>query len=99
MLNPEKFAHTVRLIQVQPYDPNKIPVVFVPRSSRHARGLGADGERALGLIPFCAGTTRCAVFSYPERLSYPVLSLAASARARGIRQNFSSSPLDYPCRS
>jgi hypothetical protein len=29
MLNPEKFAHTVRLIQVQPYDPNKIPVVFV----------------------------------------------------------------------
>ena len=29
MLNPEKFAYTERLIQVQPYDPNKIPVVFV----------------------------------------------------------------------
>ena len=29
MLDPEKFAYTERLIQVQPYDPNKIPVVFV----------------------------------------------------------------------
>ena len=29
MLNPEKFAHTARLVQVQPYAPNKIPVLFV----------------------------------------------------------------------
>jgi pimeloyl-ACP methyl ester carboxylesterase len=29
LLNPEKFAEKARLIQVQPYDPKKIPVLFV----------------------------------------------------------------------
>jgi pimeloyl-ACP methyl ester carboxylesterase len=29
MLNPEKFAYTERLIQVQPYDPKKLPVLLV----------------------------------------------------------------------
>jgi hypothetical protein len=29
MMNPDRFADTVRLIRVQPYDPNKTPVLFV----------------------------------------------------------------------
>ena len=28
MLDPEKFANTARLTQVQPYDPQKIPVLL-----------------------------------------------------------------------
>jgi hypothetical protein len=58
MLNPEKFAHTARLVQVQPYAPNKIPVLFVT-VFKTRQCPGCRWSARSGLIPFCAGITRC----------------------------------------
>ena len=48
MLDPERFASTARLTQVQPYDPKKILVLFVHGPSEHAGDLGPTGEHDLG---------------------------------------------------
>ena len=40
MLNPERFADKAGLIQVQPYDPNKVPSAPCSRSAKHASSHG-----------------------------------------------------------
>jgi pimeloyl-ACP methyl ester carboxylesterase len=69
MLNPEKFAGQERLIQVQPYDPNKIPVLFV-------HGLEATPVtwvpmvNALWADPVLRRNYQVWIFGYPS--GYPV---------------------------
>ena len=98
MLNPEKFAYTERFIQVQPYDPNKIPVVFV-HGLQDTPVAWVPMVNALWSDPVLRRNYQVSVFSYPSGYPIPVLSLAAPARAGRSRQNFSSSPADRPCRS
>jgi pimeloyl-ACP methyl ester carboxylesterase len=69
MLNPEKFAHTVRLIQVQPYDPNKIPVVFV-HGLQGTPVAWVPMVNALWADPVLRRNYQVCVFSYPS--GYPV---------------------------
>jgi pimeloyl-ACP methyl ester carboxylesterase len=69
MLNPEKFAHTVRLIQVQPYDPNKIPVVFV-HGLQDTPVAWVPMVNALWADPALRRNYQVCVFSYPS--GYPV---------------------------
>jgi pimeloyl-ACP methyl ester carboxylesterase len=69
MLNPEKFAHTVRLIQVQPYDPNKIPVVFV-HGLQDTPVAWVPLVNALWADPVLRRNYQVCVFSYPS--GYPV---------------------------
>ena len=69
MLNPEKFAHTVRLIQVQPYDPNKIPVVFV-HGLQDTPVAWVPMVNALWADPVLRRNYQVCVFSYPS--GYPV---------------------------
>jgi pimeloyl-ACP methyl ester carboxylesterase len=69
MLNPEKFAHTVRLIQVQPYDPNKIPIVFV-HGLQDTPVAWVPMVNALWADPVLRRNYQVCVFSYPS--GYPV---------------------------
>mgnify|MGYP003694450647 CR=1 FL=1 len=81
MLNPEKFAHT-GAIHTSPTRmiPNKIPVVFV-HGLQDTPVSWVPMVNALWSDPALRRNYQVCVFSYPERLSYPVLSLAAPARA------------------
>jgi pimeloyl-ACP methyl ester carboxylesterase len=69
MLDPEKFAHTARLIQVQPYDPNKIPVVFV-HGLQDTPAAWVPMVNALWSDPVVRRNYQMCVFSYPS--GYPV---------------------------
>jgi pimeloyl-ACP methyl ester carboxylesterase len=69
MLNPEKFAHTVRLIQVQPHDPKKIPVVFV-HGLQDTPVAWVPMVNALWADPLLRRNYQVCVFSYPS--GYPV---------------------------
>jgi pimeloyl-ACP methyl ester carboxylesterase len=69
MLNPEKFAHTVRLIQVQPHDPKKIPVVFV-HGLQDTPVAWVPMVNALWADPVLRRNYQVCVFSYPS--GYPL---------------------------
>jgi pimeloyl-ACP methyl ester carboxylesterase len=68
MLNPEKFAHTARLVQVQPYAPNKIPVLFV-HGLQDTPVSWVPMVSALWSDPVLRRNYQVCVFSYPS--GYP----------------------------
>ena len=69
MLNPEKFAYTERFVQVQPYDPNKIPVVFV-HGLQDTPVSWVPMVNALWSDPVLRRNYQVSVFSYPS--GYPI---------------------------
>jgi len=69
MVNPEKFAYTERLVQVQPYDPNKIPIVFVHGLQDTPVGW-VPMVNALWSDPVLRRKYQVCVFSYPS--GYPI---------------------------
>jgi pimeloyl-ACP methyl ester carboxylesterase len=69
MLNPEKFAYVERLIQVQPYDPKKIPVVFV-HGLQDTPVAWVPMVNALWSDPVLRRNYQVCVFSYPS--GYPI---------------------------
>jgi pimeloyl-ACP methyl ester carboxylesterase len=69
MLNPEKFAYMERLIQVQPYDPNKIPIVFVHGLQDTPVGW-VPMVNALWSDPVLRRNYQVCVFTYPS--GYPI---------------------------
>ena len=68
MLNPEKFAHTARFVQVQPYAPNKIPVLFV-HGLQDTPVSWVPMVSALWSDPVLRRNYQVCVFSYPS--GYP----------------------------
>jgi pimeloyl-ACP methyl ester carboxylesterase len=68
MLNPEKFADTARLVQVQPYAPNKIPVLFV-HGLQDTPVSWVPMVSALWSDPVLRRNYQVCVFSYPS--GYP----------------------------
>jgi pimeloyl-ACP methyl ester carboxylesterase len=68
MIDPEEFAHTVRLIQVQPYDANKIPVVLV-HGLQDTPVAWVPMVNALWADPVVRRNYQVCVFSYPS--GYP----------------------------
>jgi pimeloyl-ACP methyl ester carboxylesterase len=77
LLDPQKFAGKVRLIQVQPYDPKKIPVLFV-------HGLQSTPVTWVPMLnrfwtdPVVRRNYQVWVFNYPS--GYPVLYSALLLR-------------------
>jgi pimeloyl-ACP methyl ester carboxylesterase len=69
MINPERFAYTERLIQVQPYDPNKIPVVFV-HGLQDTPVSWVPMVNALWADAVLRRNYQVCVFSYPS--GYPI---------------------------
>jgi pimeloyl-ACP methyl ester carboxylesterase len=69
LLDPEKFADKARLIQVQPYDPKKIPVLFV-HGLQSTPVAWAPMLNALWADPVLRRNYQVWVFNYPS--GYPV---------------------------
>ncbi len=69
MLNPERFADRARLIRLQPYDPRKIPVVFV-HGLQSTPVTWAPMINVLWADPMVRRNYQPWVFNYPS--GYPV---------------------------
>jgi pimeloyl-ACP methyl ester carboxylesterase len=69
MLNPEKFAEKARLTRLQPYDPGKIPVLFI-HGLQSTPATWAPMVNALWSDPVLRRNYQLWVFSYPT--GYPV---------------------------
>ena len=69
MLNPEKFAEKARLTRLQPYDPGKIPVLFI-HGLQSTPATWAPMVNELWADPVVRRNYQLWVFSYPS--GYPV---------------------------
>ena len=69
LLDPDKFANKVRLIQVQPYNPQKIPVLFV-HGLQSTPVSWAPMLNALWADPIVRRNYQVWVFNYPS--GYPI---------------------------
>lgn len=73
MFNPEKYADTTRLARLQPYNPKKIPVLFI-------HGLGDSQATWAPMIislrsdPVIRQNYQFWVFSYPTGYPYPLMA-------------------------
>ncbi len=70
MLRPERYAHTARLIRLQPYDPRRIPVVFV-HGLRDTPASWAPVINGLRADPAINRNYQLWVFSYPSGYPFP----------------------------
>ena len=87
MLNPEKFAYTERFIQVQPYDPNKIPVVFV-HGLQDTPVSWVPMVNALWSDPVLRRNYQVCVFSYPSGYPIPYSALLLRRELHALDKTF-----------
>ena len=87
MLNPEKFAYTERFIQVQPYDPNKIPVVFV-HGLQDTPVSWVPMVNALWSDPVLRRNYQVSVFSYPSGYPIPYSALLLRRELDALDRTF-----------
>jgi pimeloyl-ACP methyl ester carboxylesterase len=87
MMNPDRFADTVRLIQVQPYDPNKTPVLFV-------HGLQSTPVSWVPMVnafwadPVLRRNYQVWVFSYPSGYPVPYTALLLRRQLDALNKAF-----------
>jgi pimeloyl-ACP methyl ester carboxylesterase len=85
MLNPDRFADKIRLIRVQPYDPDKIPVLFV-------HGLQSTPVSWVPLVsaiwsdPVLRRNYQVWVFSYPSGYPIPYSALLLRRQLEAVNQ-------------
>jgi pimeloyl-ACP methyl ester carboxylesterase len=87
MISPEKFAYTERLIQVQPYDPNKIPVVFV-HGLQDTPVSWVPLVNALWADPVLRRNYQVCVFSYPSGYPIPYSALLLRRELEAFDKTF-----------
>ena len=87
MLNPEKFAYTERFVQVQPYDPNKIPVVFV-HGLQDTPVSWVPMVNALWADPVLRRNYQVCVFSYPSGYPIPYSALLLRRELDALDRTF-----------
>ena len=87
MLNPEKFAYTERFIQVQPYDPNKIPVVFV-HGLQDTPVSWVPMVNALWSDPVLRRNYQVCAFSYPSGYPIPYSALLLRRELDALDRTF-----------
>ena len=87
MLNPEKFGYTERFIQVQPYDPNKIPVVFV-HGLQDTPVAWVPMVNPLWSDPVLRRNYQVAVFSYPSGYPIPYSALLLRRELDALDRTF-----------
>jgi triacylglycerol esterase/lipase EstA (alpha/beta hydrolase family) len=87
VLNPQKYADTVRLCQLQQYDPVRMPVIFV-------HGLQETGASSTPMIDSLRNdaVTRARYqfwfFSYPSGYPYPYSAMLFRRDLDGIKRAF-----------
>lgn len=87
MMNPDRFADTVRLIQVQPYDPNKIPVLFV-HGLQSTPTSWVPMVNALWGDPMLRRNYQVWVFSYPSGYPVPYSALLLRRQLEAVNKTF-----------
>ena len=86
-LNPGKFAYTERLIQVQPYDPKKIPVVFV-HGLQATPVTWAPMVNALWADPVLRRNYQVWVFNYPSGFPIPYSAMLLRRQLEALNKAF-----------
>ena len=87
MMNPDRFADTVRLIQVQPYDPNKIPVLFV-HGLQSTPITWVPMVNALWADPVLRRNYQVWVFGYPSGYPVPYSALLLRRQLEAVNKAF-----------
>ena len=87
MLNPEKFADQTRLMQVQPYDPKKIPVLFV-HGLQYTPVSWVPMVNALWADPVLRRNYQVWVFSYPSGYPIPYSALLLRRQLDALDKTF-----------
>ena len=87
MLNPEKFAGQERLIQVQPYDPNKIPVLFV-HGLKSTPVTWVPMVNALWADPVLRRNYQVWIFGYPSGYPIPYSALLLRRQLNALNKAF-----------
>jgi pimeloyl-ACP methyl ester carboxylesterase len=91
MLNPEKFADKARLVRLQAYDPNKIPVLFV-------HGLQSTPISWVPMVsaiwsdPVLRRNYQVWVFSYPTGYPVPYSALLLRRQLEAVNKAFPGHP-------
>jgi pimeloyl-ACP methyl ester carboxylesterase len=86
MFKPDQYIESARLARLQPYNPNKIPVLFI-------HGLGNSPATWVPLIDFLRGDEEIRkhyqfwFFSYPSGLPYPISAAILRSQLDEIRQH------------
>ena len=86
------------LIQVQPYDPDKIPLLLV-HGLQSTPAVWAKMVNALWADPVIRRNYQIWVFGYPDRISGPVFCLVTPPAIGCAWQDISQSPPDRSGRS
>jgi pimeloyl-ACP methyl ester carboxylesterase len=87
VINPQKYADTARLTQLQPFDPARTPVIFV-------HGLQETGASWAPMIdtlrndPWIRGHYQFWFFSYPSGYPYPYSAALFRQDLNGIERAF-----------
>ena len=87
MLNPQKFADTAGLTQLQPYDPARTPVVFV-HGLQETPASWAPMVNSLRDDPWIRKNYQFWFYSYPSGYPYPYSAALFRRDLDGIRRVF-----------
>jgi pimeloyl-ACP methyl ester carboxylesterase len=87
MLEPERFASKARLIQVQPYDPQKIPVLFV-HGLQSTPVTWVPMVNAIWADPVLRRNYQVWVFSYPSGYPIPYSALLLRRELNALNKTF-----------
>ena len=71
LFKPDEYAGTARLARLQPYDPDKIPVLFIHGLS-NSQATWMPMINSLRNDPTIRGNYQFWVFSYPSGAAYPI---------------------------
>ena len=86
-LDPEKFAIQTRLVRVQPYDPKKIPVLFV-HGLQSTPVTWVPMVNALGADPVIRGNYQAWVFHYPSGYPVPYAAMLLRRQLEAVDKAF-----------
>jgi pimeloyl-ACP methyl ester carboxylesterase len=87
VMNPQKYADRARLIQLQPFDPNRIPVIFV-HGLQETPASWAPMINSLQSIPSIRKHYQFWVYGYPSGYPYPYSAALFRQDLDGIDRAF-----------
>ena len=87
MLSPDRFAGKERLIQVQPYDPNKIPVLFV-HGLKSTPATWTPMINTLWADPVVRRNYQVWIFGYPSGYPIPYCALLLRRKLDALDKTF-----------
>jgi pimeloyl-ACP methyl ester carboxylesterase len=87
MVRPDKYADSARLKRLQPYDPNRIPVIFV-HGLQDTAASWAPMINAMSEDPDIRRRYQFWVFTYPSGYPYPYSAALLRKELDGVNKTF-----------